>query len=84
MGDGEETVLAADTGSADTAYTDAAATEKGTTYSYRVKALRGEERSGASNRAEAQVPHDPADLAPTGLFAVRAGGRATTSRSASS
>ena len=69
VGDGEETALVADTGNAETAYTDATATEKGTTYSYRVRALRGEERSEATNRARARVPHDPADLAPSGLVA---------------
>ena len=62
--------LVSNTGSTATAYTDATATEAGETYAYRVKAVRGEERSEASGEAEVQVPHDPADLAPTGLSAV--------------
>ena len=69
VGEAELTVLVADTDSKATSYTDATATEKGSTYAYQVKALRDGEESEASNRAEAQVPHDPADLAPTNLTA---------------
>ena len=69
QGDGELTVLEADTGDAGTSYTDDTATEAGTTYSYQVKALRGEKQSQASNRAEVLIPHDPEDLAPTNLTA---------------
>ena len=83
VGQGELATLAADTGSTDTAYTDAAdtgststaytdatATEAGETYAYAVKAIRGEDRSQGSGQAQVQVPHDPVDLAPTGLSAV--------------
>ena len=35
-----------------------------------MKAIRGEDRSEASSQAQVQVPHDPVDLAPTGLTAV--------------
>ena len=56
QGEAELTTLAADTGSADTAYTDDTATEPGETYAYRVRALRGGERSQASNRAAAFIP----------------------------
>ena len=69
QGEAELTVLMEDTGNATKAYTDSSATEKGTTYSYAVKALRDEKLSQASDRAEAQIPHDPADLAPTNLTA---------------
>ena len=62
--------LAADTASTATSYTDATATTAGETYVYQVKAIRGEERSQASGRAQVQVPHDPVDLAPTGLTAL--------------
>ena len=70
VGGGEFTTLAADTASTATTYTDATATEAGETYAYQVKAIRGEDRSGASGQAEVQVPHDPVDLAPTGLTAL--------------
>ena len=66
-GGGELTTLVADTASTTTAYTDATATQKGETYAYQVKAIRGEERSQATGQAKVQVPHDPADLRPTGL-----------------
>ena len=68
-GEAELTVLVEDTGSETTAYTDTTATETGTTYVYQVKALRDEEQSEASNRAQVQIPHDPADLAPANLSA---------------
>ena len=68
-GEDELTTLVADTASTATAYSDATATVAGETYSYEVKAIRGENRSQASGRAEVQVPHDPEDLAPTGLSA---------------
>ena len=70
VGEGEMTTLAADTASTTTAYTDATATEAGETYAYQVKAIRGEDRSQASGQAQVQIPHDPVDLAPTGLTAV--------------
>ena len=50
---GEETptTLVSDTGNADTAYTDATATKVGVRYAYRVKAIRGGERSAWSDYA---------------------------------
>ena len=60
VGGGELAVLTADTESTDTAYADATATEAGETYAYVVKAIRGEEQSQGSNRAEVEIPHDPA------------------------
>ena len=55
-GDGEMATLVADTGSADTTHTDATATEAGESYAYRVKALRGQEASQPSDRAEVIIP----------------------------
>ena len=70
VGEGEMTTLAADTASTTTSYTDSTATGAGETYAYQVKAIRGEDRSEASGQAQVQLPHDPVDLAPTGLTAV--------------
>ena len=70
VGGGEFTTLAADTASTTTSYTDTTATEAGETYAYQVKAIRGEDRSEASGQAQVQLPHDPVDLAPTGLTAL--------------
>ena len=56
QGEAELTTLAEDTGSADTSYTDATATGLGETYAYRVRALRGEVKSQASNRTAAVIP----------------------------
>ena len=67
VGAGELSVLVSDTESTAVTYTDATATTAGETYKYRVKAFRDEERSQQSGEAEVRVPHDPADLAPTGL-----------------
>ena len=64
-GQGELDTLASDTGNADTTYTDATAASAGTSYAYRVKAIRDGERSGASNGARVQLT--PAK--PTGLTA---------------
>ncbi len=69
VGGGDIATLVADTGSTTTSYTDATATEAGETYAYQVKAIRGEDRSEASGQAQVQVPHNPVDLAPTGLTA---------------
>ena len=69
VGDAEFSTLVSDTGSTDTTYTDATATDAGETYAYTVKAIRGADRSEASGQAEVQIPHDPVDLAPTGLTA---------------
>ena len=72
VGEGEMATLVADTASTTTSYTDATTTEAGETYAYQVKAIRGADRSQASEQAEVQVPHDPVDLAPTGLTALTA------------
>ena len=64
-GQGELSTLAADTGNAGTTYTDATVASAGASYTYRVKAIRDGERSGASN--EARVLLKPA--IPTGLTA---------------
>ena len=56
VGDGDLATLAADTGSADTSFADGAATEAGESYVYRVKAVRGQERSQASEEVRASVP----------------------------
>ena len=67
---GENTlkVLAADTGSAETAYTDATATGPGVRYIYRVKALRGEKKTQWSNFVLVELPEEP--TAPSGLTAA--------------
>ena len=78
VGEGEMATLVADTASTATAYTDATATQAGETYAYQVKAVRGEDRSQASSQAQVQVPHDPVDLAPTGLTAALAEGGGVT------
>ena len=82
---GEQSLLSfvADTGSADTSYTDLDATEAGQRYVYRVVALRGAERSATSNFARVDIPQpddaaqpDDAplpsqiDLAPSNLSAL--------------
>ena len=69
MGEGEFAALVSDTGGTGTSYTDATATTAGETYAYRVAALRNGGQSRWSDRVEVQVPHDPADLAPSGLTA---------------
>ena len=56
QGDGEMATLVSDTGSAGATYTDDTATEAGESYAYRVKALRGQEASQPSDRAEAIIP----------------------------
>ena len=66
--------LVADSGNTNTTYTDATATTAGETYTYQVKAIRGAARSQASGEAAVQIPHDPADLAPTGLVVTLAAG----------
>ena len=77
-GEGELTTLVADTANTATAYSDATATDAGETYAYEVKAIRGEDRSQASGQAQVQVPHDPVDLAPTGLTATLVDGGGVT------
>ena len=66
--------LKADIGSTATSYSDLTATDAGETYAYEVKAIRGEDRSQASGQAQAQLPHDPVDLAPSDLTAEAADG----------
>ena len=78
VGEGDLATLVADTASTATSYTDSTATEAGETYAYQVKAIRGEDRSQASSQAQVQVPHDPVDLAPTGLTAALAEGGGVT------
>ena len=56
QGEGELTTLAADTGNAATAYTDASAGGTSEQYAYRVRAIRGGERSADSNEARVQLP----------------------------
>ena len=55
-GKGELTILVADTGNAATAYTDATAGGASESYAYRVRAVRGVERSADSNEARVQLP----------------------------
>ena len=67
-GEDEFTILAADTGNTTTAHTDETADAPGESYAYRVKALRGQEKSQSSNEAVIQLP-DPPSSAPGGLTA---------------
>ena len=53
--------LVSDTGSTDTAYTDATATETGVRYAYRVMAIRGGERSARSDYATVMVVPPPVE-----------------------
>ena len=69
VGEGALATLVDDTGNTATSYNDASATQTGETYAYTVKAIRGEDRSQASGQAQAQIPHDPVDLAPSDLTA---------------
>ena len=85
-GESALTTLVADTGNADTGYTDDTANEPGVRYTYRVKALRDGEQSKASNFARIDLPEDyaqdtsgsdgptptPEALAPSGLTAEAA------------
>ena len=86
--DGEAalTTLVADTGNAETGYTDDTANEPGVRYTYRVKALRDGEQSKVSNYDRIDLPEDyaqdssgsdeptpsPEALAPSGLTAEAA------------
>ena len=73
-GEDELTTLAADTGNTAMTYTDETADAPGESYAYRVKALRDQEKSQASNEAAIQLP-DPPSSAPGGLTAQYGGGR---------
>ena len=55
-GKGELTILVADTGNAATAHTDATAGGDSESYAYRVRAIRGGERSADSNEARVKLP----------------------------
>ena len=78
VGEGDMATLASDTASTTTTYTDATATEEGETYAYRVKSIRGEARSQASNRVAlipVEPPATPENLKPTNLtFEIREDG----------
>ena len=71
---GDPATLTANSGSKDTAYTDSTPV-RGHTYTYRIKVLRDQEKSGASNEAKVEYPHLPTDLAPSGLTARRSASR---------
>ena len=84
-GEAALTTLVADTGNAETGYTDDTANEPGVRYTYRVRALRDGEQSKVSNYAPIDLPDDYAQdtpepeeepsaeaLAPSGLTAEAA------------
>ncbi len=84
-GEAALTTLVADTGNAETGYTDDTANEPGVRYTYRVRALRDGEQSRVSNYARIDLPEDyaqdtpepeeepsPEALAPSGLTAEAA------------
>ena len=64
---GEETltIFVADTGSTATTHVDGTANEPGQRYVYRVKALRGEEKSRWSNYARIDLPGQAGEPEPT-------------------
>ena len=64
-GEGTLLVLVADTGSTATTYVDATANEPGVRYVYRVKALRGNEKSSRSNYARVDLPEEGDETGPT-------------------
>ena len=64
-------ILVADTGSTATTYTDATANEPGTRYTYRVKALRGSEKSARSNAARVDVAEEVDQTPPPPTPALR-------------
>ncbi len=70
-GEGALLVLVADTGSTATTYVDATANEPGTRYVYRVKALRGSEKSSRSNYARVDLPEEADETGPTPAPAPR-------------
>ena len=75
-GEGALLVLVADTGSTATTYVDATANEPGTRYVYRVKALRGGEKSSRSNYARVDLPEEADETGPTPAPAPRDGAQA--------
>ena len=64
QGEQRPTVYVADTGSTNTSYTDEDATVAGEQYNYRVKALRGDQKSGTSNLAKVTLPQAEPDPTP--------------------
>ena len=64
QGERRPTVYVADTGSTNTSYTDEDATVAGEQYNYRVKALRGDQKSGMSNLAKVTLPQAEPDPTP--------------------
>ena len=64
-GEGALLILVADTGSTATTYMDATANEPGVRYTYRVKALRGSEKSSRSNYARVDLPEETEESTPT-------------------
>ena len=70
-GAGALLVLVADTGSTATTYLDATANEPGVRYGYRVRALRGSEKSSRSNYARVDLPEEADETEPTPAPAPR-------------
>ena len=70
-GEGALLVLVADTDSTATTYVDATANEQGTQYVYRVKALRGSEKSSRSNYTRVDLPEEADETGPTPAPAPR-------------
>ena len=70
-GEGTLLVLVADTGSTATTYVDATANEPGVRYGYRVKGLRGSEKSLRSNYARVDLPEEADETKPTPAPAPR-------------
>ncbi len=64
VSDSTPPALAADTGSTATTYLDATANEPRTRYVYRVKALRGSEKSPRSNYARVDLPEEADETEP--------------------
>ena len=62
QGQGTLTTLVADTGNAATTYIDASADSASDSYAYRVRAIRGQEKSADSNEARVQQPPPAAPL----------------------
>ena len=77
-GEGSLLVLVSDTGSTATTYVDATANEPGVRYVYRVKALRGNEKSSRSNVARVDLPEEDDETEPTPGPAQRDGAQADT------
>ena len=71
QGENSLSTLVADTGSTATTYVDATANEPGVRYVYRVKALRGNEKSSRSNVARVDLPEEADETGPTPAPAPR-------------